>query len=387
MRLAAAVQVVLADQWLADQARDGRRALGMMRPLFQKHATKACLDLEDFGIDTSALMRLSARQVDVERDNPTFDDAAEPTARMLESLFGQIAELPTSSLTVVDTRLRISERLRELGRHLGVAIYALDALNDLESDLRNGQFNPCLDREGRISPNAVRELSSALSSALVRISTCVDEIPWRRHRDIVDNVLCGRFTATCQRALAQVSLECETWEQSPPKRRSWPIRLAMSLFALLIAVWGIVSRVGSSFVRRPRRLVRCDVHERRERVDETCRPAPVLALSVIGDGGDGGSPSPVEPKDEHEHNSGTDPVDDAPGVDPTPPEDSQRTRRRRRRRRRQGRQRNNNNNDGGCLSYFDDILCCSCELGCCEGVCCEGDCCECESCCDCDCST
>ena len=292
MHVAAAVQVVLADQWLADQVQDGSRAIGLARPLLgmSARARRAADDLRDFGFDVQALTRMSESQLAVERETRHFARAAEPTAAVLQSMFGQLAELSQQPV--------LASALAQLGRHVGTAVYALDALDDLQDDLTRERFNPCLDRNGRISLIGLEQLASALKAALRGIEVAVMTIPWRRHRDIVHNVLCQRFATRCRRALARAREQAAAWQADPPRRPAWPLRPLLTLWAMLTAIWGMLSRrvrVVRHRRRRhrpPRRGTACEVADS----GTACAPTPVLAgageltpmLSTGAGGGAGG---------------------------------------------------------------------------------------------------
>lgn len=78
-----------------------------------------------------------AEQQAIEKEDITdIDKAAEPTAKMLGSLFKMCSD--------DDTQKRILERL---GYCMGRYIYIIDAVADIEKDKKSGAYNPIKNRE------------------------------------------------------------------------------------------------------------------------------------------------------------------------------------------------------------------------------------------------
>src|SRR4051794_7783463 len=85
MRYAAAMQILLSDQWLADRALDGRRVARAARPLLSAKVVRAREILADLGVSLADLDGFEERQKRVEVIGETGPrDAAEPTAAALE---------------------------------------------------------------------------------------------------------------------------------------------------------------------------------------------------------------------------------------------------------------------------------------------------------------
>lgn len=436
MRIAAAVQVVLTQQWLADHAQDGSTVGKIGQPLLRKRADKARRDLQALGLELTAFDGLATRQLAIERNTRALSDAAEPTAAVLESLFGQIGKLPGATATATAR----AQELAALGRRLGTAIYVLDALEDLAEDVADGQFNPCIDDTGRISTTALDRVVAALDSALADIRALVTAIPWHRHRDIIDNILGNRLPARCRKAIAAAR---ELAILQPAPRGFWarspltlPIRLpARALFGFLTMVaslWTVFVRHARMAVRRHERATTCDLGEAPTRA---CPVTPALAAAgnrggvrhfarVDGDGDDddghahgGGQGAPPAPVNQSpggglqldpsviaaagSSQQGQNPGDSdsstpmGPDLSQPPPEQSVHGRRRKKRRKKK------NNNEESDAENCCELLCCGWDCydcACCcittdstcgdgDGCCCDcgdcGDCCDCADCCDC----
>jgi len=114
-----------------------------------------------------------AEQQALEKANTdSLDRVADPTGRLMEELldFPDVPEL--------------SEKLRELGYHLGRYIYIIDAVDDLEKDRKSGAFNPLLLR-----PESPENLKTAIALDLSRAGKTLEELPLKYHKAILDNII------------------------------------------------------------------------------------------------------------------------------------------------------------------------------------------------------
>lgn len=100
-----------------------------------------------------AVSRYIERQARIEADeNTVLDAAAEPTALVLAELFSMGCEDETQALV-----------LNRLGYCIGRWVYLMDAADDLEEDIKSGNFNPFLlnrrtSAADITSPQAVAEI-------------------------------------------------------------------------------------------------------------------------------------------------------------------------------------------------------------------------------------
>lgn len=201
MRIAAALQMALTDQWLADQQADGHPTVALARPLTRGRAARAREELAALGLDPRPLQDLSERQVHVEATTRDFVRAAEPTAGLLATIFARIGSLPGSIAEVAPATPGASG-LHSLGRNLGLVIYGLDALEDLNEDRRSGAFNPGIDEGGRVSAARVATMGAELERALAAIAHSVARIPWQRYGAVLADVLCQGLPQRVVGALA-----------------------------------------------------------------------------------------------------------------------------------------------------------------------------------------
>lgn len=221
MRYCAAVQLLLADQWLADRAIDGRSLARCARPLLAKPAERARAMLAELGSDLAELIGIEARQAAAEVPGATGpDQAAEPTAAALELVFERIAGLPG---VVADLH---AATLARLGRAVGTVIYLVDALEDLDRDRQTGDFNPCLtlDHHGRAQPSAgrIRRAAAMLKHAGAEIRDALTALPLRRHGAVLENILIVQLGGRAKLAIASADRVLHEVEQ----RRRLLTRLA-----------------------------------------------------------------------------------------------------------------------------------------------------------------
>ena len=201
MRYASAVQMLLADQWLADRGAEGQWHARVARPVFSaRPARKAAEHLAALGVELPALRGFEGRQVSVERCAARPEVAAAPTAAVLAMAFEAVALLPGASHAFATSASR--RGLAELGAAVGSAIYLLDALEDLDKDLRGGDFNPCVNEAGQLCVTRKQEAVDALETAISTAADLCQRLPWVRHGVLLRAVL-RRFTQRCRAARAK----------------------------------------------------------------------------------------------------------------------------------------------------------------------------------------
>lgn len=195
MKVAASVQLLLSDQWLEDQALDGS-PLGRLRPLLSGRRVEAQRLLTGLGLDGDLFEELAAEQRRLERDS-TIETAAAavPTANALARLMSQVGRLE-------GLPPEVQASLHELGRLTGIAIYALDTLEDLQPDLDRGAFNPNIDsQENTLCAQRVRRSCALLEETLGALQRQAAMLPWQRNLDLIDNILARGLAPRARRAI------------------------------------------------------------------------------------------------------------------------------------------------------------------------------------------
>lgn len=124
-----------------------------------------------------ALRRETMRQAELEsRGSAVTDEAADPTARMTQALFE--AADPSAE----------NRALGRFGYFLGKILYLLDAAEDYDEDAASGAYN-VLIRAG-LSREAAREhVQFVCRMCAGEASICYQELIWKAHKGILDNIL------------------------------------------------------------------------------------------------------------------------------------------------------------------------------------------------------
>ena len=292
MRLAAATQVLLADQRLADWQMEGRRGAGLLRRLVSEAAADARQMLTDDGVDVSGLEGFERQQQRVESPGQSPRRAAEPTAAALAHLFSQLARVPglapspgepqagpqpepngrprfgdralvgwgsappansgaephptQDRCRVVTSGFDLPTGLAQLGRSVGTGIYLLDALEDVQRDYRRGAFNPCVEPGPggpRISPRRLAQSRQLLGRSMEQIAASLAALPLERNRRLLENVLLdalpGQLRQQTRRSRALTALRCEDLRSQ--RQRPWPRRLLHQLWLALALVWTLLT--------------------------------------------------------------------------------------------------------------------------------------------------
>ena len=168
--LAAALSVLSAYYKLRDNLLDSpwyrRIAYRLIQPFFARWRRKAA---KRYPRIDQALAEMLSAQLQAER-NPdcVLDMAAEPTAKMLQTVCGLLAEeIPVNKDIGKDNLKRI---LGTFGYYIGRWIYLIDAADDYEKDKKHGGFNPFLLKgvpQDSLDTYMASSLNHALSEALL----------------------------------------------------------------------------------------------------------------------------------------------------------------------------------------------------------------------------
>ena len=249
MRFAAAVSLLLADQWVADKALDDSALAAWVRPLGTGSVARARHALAGLGIDLGTLDGFEHHQKDTERRGATTPAAAAaPTAEALRLVFSQIAALPGVTADAD------ADALGALGAAIGEIIYTIDALEDLEQDALGGAFNPCLDADGHIDAHRVAMTAALLQDALDRAAAQVAALPLQRHRALVEDIALRRqeaaarqATEAAERAAAAVA---RRRAMSPARRAAWAVATVVLSFLFWLESSSVAFAGSLDFLRR-----------------------------------------------------------------------------------------------------------------------------------------
>lgn len=236
LRYAAAVQVLLADQWVADRAVDGQPVARWVRPLGSNKVTGARAILHDLNTPLDALDGFELTQKATETPGTTTPaEALVPTRDALRLVFGTMVNLPGSvPLSAEEQRL-----LEDLGGAVGSIVYLVDALEDLPRDLLRKAFNPCIGPDGAC-PDRVEAACTLLEGALAQANSAIEALPLARNRALLKNTLVDtqgkrarRAMATARRQVSPLPVPANAPPGNPLDRI---ILAAMALFTVWMGV-------------------------------------------------------------------------------------------------------------------------------------------------------
>ncbi len=264
MRYAAAIQLLLGDQWLADRAMDGDRIPRAARAVIARPAAHAREILAQLHVSLDALEGFEQNQATCEvLGQTTPEQAAAPTANALGLIFETLSQLPGTCDTAKQPNAQ--QKLRTLGESLGRVIYVTDALEDLVKDYHCNDFNPCLTRETNtstspqqsetfaISPARVEEACTQLETDLVQLQLTFAALPWQRHRELLFNIVCSQLPrqahAAIEHARAQAT-EANRRRLESLRNRSRLHKFAAAAMALLSTVWVVLIQTSIAWADR-----------------------------------------------------------------------------------------------------------------------------------------
>ncbi len=146
----------------------------LIRPFFALWHNKAKAKFPSY---EEALKNMYLSQLEVEKsENPCLDMAAEPTAKMLETVFKLEAKNKSEELAFA-----------QFGYHLGRWIYLMDAFKDFADDLKSGGFNPFILKFG--SNVDTSEADAIISQSYYLLTKAYELIDKNRFIDILDNII------------------------------------------------------------------------------------------------------------------------------------------------------------------------------------------------------
>ena len=142
---------------------------------FAFFARKKALSLGDDAkfIDSAAFKMMESQRKIEEKKSPLSDEAAEPTAKFL------------SEIMVLYKNEENEKVLERFGYLLGRYIYLCDALDDLEDDIKKGNYNPFIYG----GENAVKEAKSVLFITIAELFDDLDLPELDKYKEIVENTI------------------------------------------------------------------------------------------------------------------------------------------------------------------------------------------------------
>lgn len=190
LEFASSISVLLTYHKLKDDISDKGflkklTALALL-PFLKKPYKRVCASYKALSDKISDAMALQQR---IEHDaSAGIDAACEPTALMMQAVFGEIGK----------DKLEKS-LLARLGYCLGRFVYMTDALDDLKKDIQQRSYNPLIgymqshgvewDGNGRFPKQILEFCDATVNMSLGSLADCYVALDLQRFRDILDNIV------------------------------------------------------------------------------------------------------------------------------------------------------------------------------------------------------
>ena len=179
LELSAAMAIILLYHKLQDNIADGdaaeKAACLLALPAAKAAYDKAAAKLPALAKLTEEQM---AAQAALEKEHcPSVDRAAEPTAKILEALLGSLSEDEKQQLV-----------LKRIGYLLGRCIYLMDALDDLEEDIKKDNYNPFRYCEAQEGESPQEQAVSSLYLTIAELIRAYDLLEVQYFEGILSNV-------------------------------------------------------------------------------------------------------------------------------------------------------------------------------------------------------
>lgn len=190
LSLAAKAAMILTYYKVKDDLSDKgflNKAKALLLLPFASSARKKALTLggEAEKIDLAARIMIEEQKAVEERKSPLSDEAAEPTAKFL------------SEIMLLGGKEKDKNVLRRFGYLLGRYIYLCDALDDLEDDVKKGNYNPFIYG----GESAVSEAKSVLFMTTAELSDDLELLTLDKYKEIVENTVCLGLVAEVRRII------------------------------------------------------------------------------------------------------------------------------------------------------------------------------------------
>ncbi len=194
--------VIVSYYKLMDDIADGgffkKLACRLIQPALSLMHRKAALRQEM--LDRAIAGAMKEQQKIEQSGTASLDEAADPSGKMLAAIFSQ-GYYGEDKI-----------QLWRFGYLLGRWIYLLDAVDDIEKDIKSGSFNPLKSRfstkESVLSDEFKAFVNERLDLTAGETEKALAQLKFNRFGDIIENVVCDGMLAAQTRVLKKEK-ECE----------------------------------------------------------------------------------------------------------------------------------------------------------------------------------
>ncbi len=183
---ASALLVLMSYFKLIDNIRDsglfGKLGCTLLRPLFSLWKNKAKKKYPQY---FAACENMYLSQIKAEENAAGIDEAAEPTAKLLEFVLSELSS---------DNKAKPA--YEQFGYHLGKWIYLIDAACDIDDDIKHKSFNPIYNKTKSPKAESAKFADELLNHSVYLLTSAYRLIDKNRFEDILDNIVLIGLTKT-----------------------------------------------------------------------------------------------------------------------------------------------------------------------------------------------
>lgn len=178
-----AVSMLMAKTSVDDDIADNNSLSSrVLRSFIDKKMPEVYLDLNRFGLDLKYINTQIMLQQDLEREETsTIETLASPTMNVVGEIISHTARLAGKEENV--------SSLHGLGAEVGRIMYVLDSVNDLTSDVKEGNFNPFV-KTWKINVASIRsQANKIVKDSIESIRESVNRLNVVKHGVLVRETL------------------------------------------------------------------------------------------------------------------------------------------------------------------------------------------------------
>lgn len=163
----------LLDDWQDEKSVKALAGMAVFRHGYKKVLKELPLEYHIISRQLRELSRLEKEKC------ASPDDVAEAFGKILEALF--------TPYFMEDEALR--RKLQWLGLNLGRWIYLIDAVNDLETDIKRNNYNPFIEMGYKTKEECAENMELALTLNLEGVASAFELIDFKENKDLIGKII------------------------------------------------------------------------------------------------------------------------------------------------------------------------------------------------------
>ena len=178
---AADMLVILAYYKFKDDWKDEKKAIGAIGMLAFNSLHRKIAGM--YPVTCDIIMKSIEKLSQLEEENcQSIDEAAEPFAQLMKAVFSG-----ASFIDSAENAEELKSRLEEIGYSIGKWVYLIDAVDDLEMDLKKNRYNPL--KSMKDDENFSNRIEFALICALEQASLALQKLELEKNKGIIENII------------------------------------------------------------------------------------------------------------------------------------------------------------------------------------------------------